>query len=97
MKKITISNQSTQEKHYDSHAITPTNQPQEPNNLTKTINNMDTAFFALIAYVFGLIIGCVITHDDFTDRLIEAELAEYAVDSTTGDATFIIYAEQETK
>ncbi len=52
-------------------------------------------------YVIGAIISGVAfvycTEDTWQDRLIEAELAEFVVDSTTGDTTFIIYAEQETK
>ena len=58
---------------------------------------MSEAFILIFGTISGLICGCVITHDTFVDRLIEAELAEYVVDSTTGNTTFIIYAEQETK
>ena len=58
---------------------------------------MDTFFFTIAGFVFGFMLGCVITHDCFTDRLIEAELAEFTVDPKSGDTTFIIYAEQLTK
>jgi hypothetical protein len=57
-----------------------------------------------LSYLFGVFIGALalwfylgMTTPKWENRLIEAELAEFVVDSTTGDTTFIIYAEQETK
>lgn len=60
-------------------------------------NNMDILFCTLFGVALGFIVGCACTTGDFTDRLIEAELAEFVVDSTTGDTTFIIYAEETNK
>jgi len=56
----------------------------------------------VITYIIGVSIGlycgiCIFANSGWENRLIEAELAEFVVDSTTGDTTFIIYAEQETK
>jgi hypothetical protein len=53
-------------------------------------------------FIMGFMFGAVAlgfachngTEDEWEDRLIEAELAEFVVYSTTGDTTFIIYAEQ---
>ena len=45
----------------------------------------------------GVMLGRSVEYDMWQNRLIEAELAEFVVDSQTGDTTFIIYAEQETK
>ena len=57
---------------------------------------MDLIIGIMVGVLFGLIVGCCVTHDEFADRLIEAELAEFVVDSTTGDTKFIIYAEELT-
>ena len=57
---------------------------------------MDLIIGIMIGTLFGGMLGCVVTHDEFVDRLIEAELGEFGVDSTTGDTTFIIYAEELT-
>ena len=57
---------------------------------------MSEAFAMFIGTTIGFFMGCETTHDEFVDRLIKAELAEFVVDSTTGDTAFIIYAEELT-
>ncbi len=58
----------------------------------------------IVTFFMGMIFTCLIVLSTggkpakhWQDRLIEAELAEFVVDSTTGDTTFIIYAEQSTE
>jgi hypothetical protein len=57
---------------------------------------MDKLVLSIAIFLFGLLAGCVMTHDDFVERLIDAGLAEFQVDSTTGETTFIIHAEHNT-
>ena len=62
-------------------------------------------FELIFMIAMGLIIGAIVSGDissgikerHWKNRLIEAELAEFVVDSTTGHTTFIIYAEQPTE
>jgi hypothetical protein len=65
---------------------------------------MDSKVLFILGVLLGYLIFFAITIASggksayyWHNRLIEAELAEFTVDSTTGNTTFIIYAEQPTK
>ena len=58
---------------------------------------MDFSIGFAIGITFGALMVFSPFNEDWQNRLIEAELAEFTVDSTTGDTTFIIYAEQPQK
>lgn len=58
---------------------------------------MDFLIGLTMGFIFGALVIFSSSDQNWENRLIEAELAEFTVDSTTGDTTFIIYAEQLTK
>jgi len=64
------------------------------------MGNIEALFVIVIWVAISAMASVCITgdikDDSWQTRLIEAELAEFVVDLTTGDTTFIIYAEQET-
>ena len=56
---------------------------------------MDSLIGLIVGFTFGALVIFSSSDHHWENRLIEAELAEFTVDSTTGDTTFIIYAEQQ--
>jgi hypothetical protein len=58
---------------------------------------MDVLIGIFVGFIFGAFLTFSYSDHNWENRLIKAELAEFTVDSTTGDTTFIIYSEQLTK
>ena len=56
---------------------------------------MDSIIGLIVGFILGALVIFSSPDQNWENRLIEAELAEFTVDSTTGDTTFIIYAEQQ--